>query len=405
MLGRSELLARPLSRFPHLGDEELAELFVHAPAPVRGPGAPDVASALGAVLYGPATSPTFGERLLGRHWEGVTAAVLCLEDAIGDRELEAGEARLEALLVAAAREREAGRPRSTMPFLFTRVRGPEHLEALLERFGGLADELDGFVLPKVTVTGVTRALGVARSVTRARGRALWAMPILEGPDIAHKELRLETLLGLREVLRDHADLVPSVRIGATDLSGHWALRRTRDFTVYDVAVVRDVIADSVNVLGGAEGVRALSGPVWEYVRDPALFKPPLRETPFRDELGMDGLALRRRLVSSAVDGLLRETLLDRVNGLYGKTVIHPSHALAVDAAHTVTYDEYVDACNIRDANLAGNGIRAQDSGARMNEPKPHARWADRTLARADAFGVLHPDRSFLAILAEGRHGA
>ena len=34
----------------------------------------------------------------------------------------------------------------------------------------------------------------------------------------------------------------------------------------------------------------------------------------------------------------------------------------------------------------------------MNEPKPHALWAERTLARAEAFGVLHAEHSFFALL-------
>ena len=404
MQARSDVLAGPLERFGHLSDDARAELFHRPPEPLRQPGAAaaEVGFALGAVLYGPATSATFGSRLLARHWPEVTAAVVCLEDAIGDDRVSEGEARIEEMLGALAADVAGGRPRESVPYLFVRVRGPEHLERLLERWGPLADGLDGRLPAEVTIASATRYLSLVRAAGRereARGVGpCWGLPILEGPDVARRERRLDTLLGLRELFADHRDVIPGVRIGATDLSGHWGIRRTRDFTVYDVGVVRDVISDAVNVLGGPGGVPAISGPVWEYIREDAVFKPPLRETPFREEFGPEGIELRRRLLSSAIDGLLRETMLDGINGLHGKTVIHPSHVLAVDAAHAVSYEEYADAQAILHAGRGG--VDSAGSAGRMNDPKPHARWAERTLARARAFGVLRAHHSLLAILGE-----
>jgi hypothetical protein len=34
----------------------------------------------------------------------------------------------------------------------------------------------------------------------------------------------------------------------------------------------------------------------------------------------------------------------------------------------------------------------------MNESRPHARWAARTLRRAEVFGVLQDDRTFVDLL-------
>ena len=108
------------------------------------------------------------------------------------------------------------------------------------------------------------------------------MPILEGVDTAQREPRLDTLLRLKEVLERHRQLVPCLRIGATDLSGLWGLRRPRDFTVYDLAVVRDIIADIVNVFARDADAPPISGPVWEYIHDEPVFKPRLRQTPFTE---------------------------------------------------------------------------------------------------------------------------
>jgi citrate lyase beta subunit len=404
----SDLTATGLRRFAHLGGEAVDAFFELAPTPLRGRlDADGVGAALGAVLYSPATLEHAAERLFSDFWPGITAMVFCLEDAIADRDLEEGERRIRGLLQMARALTDAAGSRSALPYLFVRVRSPEHVEHLLHSWGSLSDELDGVVLPKIGAQKASRYMGLVASVQAGRDRPLWALPILEGTDVALRESRLEALLAVRETIAEHRALVPCVRIGATDLSGLWGLRRPRDFTIYDVAVVRDIIADVVNVLGRDPGGPSISGPVWEYVRDEPVFKPRLRETPFREEFGaQDGPKVRSRLVSAAIDGLLRETMLDRANGLHGKSVIHPAHALVVDAAHVVSHEEWTSALAVRAAFAAGDGVSAGRGAQRMNEPKPHAQWARRTLARAATFGVLRAEHTFLALLQEpARAGA
>ena len=399
----SELAAVPLRRFAHLGAEAVESFFELPPAALRTEqDAEQVGAALGAVLYTPATLEHAAERLLGGTWPAVTAMVFCLEDSIADRDVEWGERKVLALLRAARQRTQLTGTRDTLPYLFVRVRSPEHLEGLLERWGALAGELDGVMLPKIGAHRVESYLSLVAGAQVGRDRPLWALPIVEGSDIALRETRLDALLQLREtLLGKYRSVVPCVRIGATDLSGLWGLRRERDFTIYDVAVVRDIIADVVNVLGRDATSPAISAPVWEYVRDAPFFKPRLRETPFRKEFGAEeGAAVRHRLVKTAIDGLLREVLLDRVNGLHGKSVIHPSHALAVDATHAVSHEEWTSALAVRAALHAGDGVSAARGAQRMNEPKPHAQWAQRTLARASAFGVLRPEHTFFALLQE-----
>ncbi len=402
MRAANDVALQPLQRFGHLDAQRREALFAVPPrSPRDAVGARAVGVSLGALLYGPATAPGTAQRLLSGFWPSLTAIVLCLEDAVADVRLEDAEALLTETLESIANELEHGRPRASVPFVFVRVRGPEHLERLLARLGPLSRELDGVVLPKVTVPSVARFLAVMRHAQRDRDRPLWAMPILEGPDTAHRERRMETLLGLKELLAAYRDLVPCIRIGATDLSGLWGLRRSRDFTVYDLAAVADVIADVVNVFGRADGAPAISGPVWEYIHDEQVFKPLLRETPFTEAFGADGADRREALLSSAIDGLLREALLDRVNGLHGKTVIHPSHVAPVDAVYAVSHSEHQDALAILRAG-GGAGVEGLTVGARMNEPKPHRLWAERTLERGEAFGVLREDRTFIELVPAGR---
>jgi citrate lyase beta subunit len=190
--------------------------------------------------------------------------------------------------------------------------------------------------------------------------------------------------------------VLAIRVGATDLCGLFGLRRDRDLTVYDLSVVRECIADIVNICG-RDGSYVITGPVWEYFSSPErLWVSPLRVTPFEQA---HEAPLRQELVSADLDRLIREVVLDKANGLLGKTVIHPDHVAAVHALLVVTREEYADACTV----LAGDtgGVRRSRYRNKMNELRPHRSWAEGVLRRATAFGVLREGATFVDVLAAG----
>jgi citrate lyase beta subunit len=190
--------------------------------------------------------------------------------------------------------------------------------------------------------------------------------------------------------------VLAVRIGATDLCGLFGIRRDRDLTVYDVGVAADLITDVVNQLGRADGTGwTVTGPVWEYFPGhERIFRPTLRQTPFEDR---DAGRLRQQLLLADMDGLVREIVLDRVNGLTGKTVIHPAHVAAVHALSVVSHEEYSDARDVLTAPTGG--VSRSEYRNKMNESRPHAAWARRIQLRARAFGVANPEVSHVDILA------
>ncbi|WP_175087908.1 HpcH/HpaI aldolase/citrate lyase family protein, partial [Candidatus Frankia nodulisporulans] len=112
--------------------------------------------------------------------------------------------------------------------------------------------------------------------------------------------------------------------------------------------------------------------------------------------------MRSALVSSDLDRLIREVVLDRANGLCGKTVIHPSHIPAVHALQVVSQEEYADAETILTGNAqTGNagGVRRSAYANKMNELGPHRAWAEAVLRRARAFGVLREGDTFVEVLA------
>lgn len=334
--------------------------------------------------------------------------VLCLEDSIDDAEVADGEenlvrqfTHLAALPGALDSAGTAGTPNGTEPpLLFIRVRAPEQIPDLVRRLGDATALLSGFVLPKFTEErGVAflEALAVAEADS---GRRLFAMPVLESPDLLYRESRVGALEGIFRVVDKYRERVLALRLGVTDFCSSYGLRRAPDMTAYDVQIVASVIADVVNMLGRADGTGfTVTGPVWEYFRvQERMFKPQLRQSPF---LEGQAVALREALIEHAMDGLLREISLDQANGLLGKTCIHPSHVLPVHALSVVSHEEFTDAHDILRPERCGGGVLRSAYTNKMNEVKPHRAWAERTMLRAEVFGVANEDIGFVELLAAG----
>ncbi|AZM62529.1 MULTISPECIES: HpcH/HpaI aldolase/citrate lyase family protein [unclassified Streptomyces] len=354
-----------------------------------------LSAALGATLYSPATRPRLADDVVKQAGRGVVSMVLCLEDSINDADVAAGEENLVRQFADLA-----ARPGVNLPLLFIRVRFPEQIPDLARRLGPAARLLSGFVLPKFTAERglpFLEALATAESET---GHRLFAMPVLESPELLYRESRMETLEGIFRAVDKYRDRVLALRLGVTDFCSSYALRRGPDITAYDIQVVASVISDVVNMLGRADGTGfTVTGPVWEYFRvQERMFKPLLRQSPFHE---VQAAALRQKLIEHAMDGLLREISLDRANGLLGKTVIHPSHVLAVHALSVVSHEEYSDAQDILRPERDGGGVLRSAYTNKMNEVKPHRAWAERTLLRAEVFGVANEDIGFVELLAAG----
>ncbi|MBB6075341.1 citrate lyase beta subunit [Streptomyces paradoxus] len=351
--------------------------------------------ALGATLYSPATRPRLADDVLKQAARGVVSMVLCLEDSIDDADVGPGEENLVRQITALD-----ALPDADPPLLFIRVRVPEQIPDLVRRLGPAVRLLSGFVLPKFTEERGIPFLEALATTEAESGRRLFAMPVLESPELLYRESRVETLEGISRAIDKYRDRVLALRLGVTDFCSSYGLRRGPDMTAYDVQIVASVIADVVNMLGRADGTGfTVTGPVWEYFRvQERMFKPLLRQSPF---LEVQAAELREKLIEHAMDGLLREISLDHANGLLGKTCIHPSHVLPVHALSVVSHEEFTDAQDILRPERGGGGVLRSAYTNKMNEVKPHRAWAERTLLRAEVFGVANQDIGFVELLAAG----
>ncbi len=231
-----------MRHFDFLSAADRQRLFFRAPEQFTASADPAlVAVALGATLYSPASRPALAADIAACVAAGVVSLVVCLEDAIADAEVAAAEQNMLAQLRAYARTGATG------PLLFVRVRVPEQIGMIIAGLGEDARIVTGFVLPKFTDDNGTAYLEAVVEASTWLGRRLLVMPVLESQEIIYAESRLGTLFGVRQLLDKYRDYVLAVRIGATDLSAVYGLRRSRDLTVYDVRMLADVIADVVNV--------------------------------------------------------------------------------------------------------------------------------------------------------------
>lgn len=382
-----------MQHFAALNDSVKARLFHSLPETLSHESDTTLlAVALGATLYCPATRTHLADDVRKQTKAGCISMVICLEDSVPDGSLEAAEQNLLETLRALAQDPE------DLPFLYIRCRTPEQLLSIGRRAGQALDIIHGFVLPKFeNETGNARdflnAVQHLNTTTR-RAFPLRVMPIFEHAATTHLETRARVLTDNLALINEFRDLVLCIRIGATDMSSAFGLRRSRDLTIYNVKVVANVIGDIVNIFGRPDQGWIISGPVWEHFPNKErILRPQLRSTPFE---AIDETGLRQRLLTDNLDGLIREIELDQANGLLGKTVIHPTHVPVVHAMSVVSHEEYADATDI--LSVSQGGATASAYGNKMNEAKPHRAWAERTMLRARAFGVANEGVTFVDLL-------
>ena len=346
---------------------------------------------LGATMYMPG-SKDFAQAIVGRRYLGLTSMVMCFEDACREEDVPAAERNAIRMLEVLGERVSDGRlDPADIPLIFFRTRSPaqfRHFASMLEPRHVLF--VTGFNFPKFNSGNANEYLDFLVELNGRFGETLYGMPIIEDRRVAFKETRLAELEGIKRALDAFRDLILNVRVGATDFSSCFGARRDINYTIYDIMTVRDILTDILNMFT-RENDYTVSGPVWEYFRINKSLK-------FADHLPdvdiRESLLSRKPIVNDAVDGLMRELILDKANGFVGKTIIHPTHINYVNGMLAVTREEYEDALQV--LNVSG-GVVKSTSGNKMNEIGPHRRWAERLAMRARAYGVIERESSYLSL--------
>ena len=351
---------------------------------------------LGATLYMPATREDIDDIIINNKIKELTSMVICLEDSVSDYDLEYAEENLinifEKLL-----NYELNYGEINLPLIFIRIRNPKHFIKILSLVKNYKKYILGFVFPKFDYKSGVEYLKILKEENINSNKKYYYMPVLESKKIIYRETRMDELLKLSVLFKESNSELLNIRIGGTDFSSLFGLRRSRDFTIYDINVINDCLTDILNFFTREKLEYVISGVVWEYFsNNERILKPLLRNTIFNEYLGERGISFRKNLIKNNLDTLIGEILLDKENGIIGKTVIHPSHIELVNALYTVTKEEYMDAISI--INSKENGVIKSKYNNKMNEIKPHVRWAKRILNRAKVYGVLDDGYDFISIL-------
>ena len=335
---------------------------------------------LGATMYMPGTKD-FLNPILSNKYPGLTSMVMCFEDACKEEDVPAAEQNVLHLLDALNENLENGTLQyDELPLIIFRVRNVEqfkHFSSMLKPEH--IHLITAFNFPKFQKENGEAYFIHLQELNDKYGEILYGMPILESKEMAYIETRAEELVGVKAILDRYKQLVLNVRVGGTDWSSVFGVRRGINYTIYDILPVADCLKDVLNVFGRNNDY-SISGPVWEYFRANKNMK--FADMPVSVN---ESIFKRTPLINDAVDGLLRELLLDRANGFIGKTIIHPTHIPYVNGMLAVSEEVYKDALQV--LNTSG-GVIKSESGNKMNEIGPHRCWAEKIIMRAKAYGVI-----------------
>lgn len=315
--------------------------------------------AIGANMYMPATQKNIFTKLINNEIHDIGAITLCMEDAIDESMVEkAQECTLE--LLDHLHEMRLQKKDMNLPLIFIRVRNTKQFETFSKMLTKRhLEELSGFNFPKFNSVNGRQYFTTLKELSETHNEILYGMPIIEDENVMFKETRFFELEQIQKVLLDFQEYVLNIRVGGTDFSSIYGLRRSVNTTIYDIKVVADCLKDILNFFLRQNCGYVVSGPVWEYFS-------------WDKE-------------SKEIKGLERELDLDIQNGFMGKTIIHPSQINTVNRKYIIGYNEYMDAKAIMEAS---GGVFKSIGGNRMNEVAPHKNWAKKVLAKADIFGVF-----------------
>ncbi|MDR1800537.1 MAG: HpcH/HpaI aldolase/citrate lyase family protein [Lachnospiraceae bacterium] len=348
---------------------------------------------LGAMLYMPAHKD-FLHAILSQKYPGLTTMAMCFEDACKEEDVPIAQENAYKVLDAIADAKDAGTiSDEILPLIFFRVRNQEQFRA----FAGQLNKrqmsvFSGFIFPKFNSGRGEEYFYELKILSEKFGRLIYGMPILESRDIVQYETRHDELSKVHYLIEKYKDFVLNVRVGATDFSSTFGVRRGIDYTIYDILTVQAAISAILNIFS-RDNSYVISGPVWEYFQ----MSHENKFEPIDESKLQHSLLSREPLVNSAIDGLLREVLLDRANGFIGKTVIHPSHLRYVNAMQAVTKEEFEDACQVL---ATSGGVIKSAKANKMNEIRPHTNWAIKVAKRAEVYGVIEDESDYAKLFRE-----
>lgn len=353
--------------FNYIKNEKIDEIFYKKPHEFNKNTEMDILKySLGAFLYIPANKYNqIYKNVLNQDISPKPLAI-CLEDAIGEFGEEKAIYNLDMVLKNLSKE--VFYKLDNLPLIFIRVKNKEQLSKIKNILVKNKMYITGIIIPKATGILVKDFIKTLDNLGLSQ---MYVIPIIESKNFIYKEIKENYFREMYNEILNHKDRVLGIRIGLTDILGMYGIRRDKNFLIYDNLIGSSFIQDVINYLNRDELDIPISGGVSE------LFN-------------MQDNIIR--------ENYIKEIMLDKYHGFVGKTVIHPKQVEIVQALYTVSYEEYLDAKDIIKNYNSELGVKKSASGDKMNEYKPHYKWAKKIMKLSYIYGVLNEGVDYNALI-------
>lgn len=282
---------------------------------------------IGGTLFIPANHKNLEPILSRKKYPQLRSLVIDFEDGLDEQELQNAYSKVSSALETCS---------DKSPFVFVRPRDENHLQSLLEIEN--IESIDGFVLPKFSLTN-----GVKYIQTLER-TDFYIMPSIEGEEL----FNVNKLQQLKEIILTHKHKILLVRFGLEDMLRQLSMRRDCKESVFDFAAGNAILGNFIAIFKSAGF--AISGGVYPC---------------YTDE-----------------EGFTNDVLRDLKEGLFGKTIIHPSQIEPLNELYKVTKQEFDEAQEILQSTKV---VFAQNE--KMAEQKTMSNHSELILKRAEVYGI------------------
>lgn len=283
---------------------------------------------LGATLFVPATHKNIVQIISGDKYPNLKSVVIDTEDGIEDHLLIDALAIVKELVL---------RYKKNKLLVFIRPKNVEILKEILTYEN--IDAVDGFVLPKFSLSNADEYLDALQNTKH------YIMPSIEGRELFSSDALIE----LKDKLDARREKVLLVRFGLEDMLRQLSMKRECNDSIFDFAVSASVVGNFLAIFKSAG--YAVSGGVYPCF--------------------------------SNKDGFIRDVKRDLKEGLFTKTIIHPSQIDLLHELYRVSQKESDYATKILE-----NEKRIINLNGSMGEGKTMSPYAKLIIQRIKVYGLI-----------------
>ncbi|HIP20245.1 MAG TPA: hypothetical protein EYG70_03885 [Sulfurimonas sp.] len=282
---------------------------------------------LGGTLFIPASHKRLESVVCEGKYPELRSVVIDFEDALDESDFDSAMFKIDLILKRITKSRL---------FIFIRAKNCEHLKELLTLQN--ITNINGFVLAKFSLLNAETYLDLLEDTKYL------IMPSIEGNELFNHQKLHE----LKEIIITNRDKVLLVRFGLEDMLRLLRMRRGCDMSIFDISATATVIGNFIATFKSAGF--GVSGGVYPCHTDK--------------------------------EGFIKDAKRDMKEGLFTKTIIHPSQIAIINELYKVDKDEYEEAVEILNSKKKVFSINGK-----MAESLTMSSHSQELTVRAEIYGV------------------